>query len=478
MNYAETAREILQGVGGSSNVENVKHCVTRLRFNLRDEGIADTEKIKKINGVLSVIQQSGQYQVVIGNEVSNVFDEVVKQLGNAGEAAPKDTDSTEKTESADGKKPEKKGIWKRISNMISSIFIPVIGLFAGSGLIKALLVILSTTGLLSADSSTYTILYAVADTIFYFFPVFLGYTAGKFFGCNPFVTMAIGAAMLYPDIAAAAPDIYGAYTEGAELSSFLGIPLHMISYSSTVFPIIAAAALAAVLEKLFKKILPKVIQLFAVPGLVLIITFPLTLLVIGPVVSTLSDLLAQATMAVYNLSPVICGLVLAGIWVFVIMFGLHWAFIPVYINNMMVFGNDPLEGLLFAPLFAYVGICLAIAIKSKDAEFRTLNLSCAASSVFGVNEPALYGIVLPLKKPLVTCIVASGLGGAAAGLMGTAYYGAGITGIFAVTLAINPETGIDLGFWGMIVSAVIALVVSFVMTWFTYKGELPGEADR
>lgn len=476
MNHAKTAKEILQEIGGPSNVENVKHCVTRLRFNLRDESIAETEKIKKINGVLSVIQQSGQYQVVIGNEVNGVFDEVVKLLDSKKEDGSK---SAEKQEAAgtSEKKQEKKGIWKQISNMISSIFIPVIGLFAGSGLIKAILVILSTTGVLSSDSSTYIILYAVADAIFYFFPVFLGYTAGKFFGCNPFITMGIGAAMLYPTIVASAPDIYGAYTKGAELSSFLGIPLHMISYANTVFPIIAAAALASVLEKLFKKVLPKVIQLFAVPACVLAVTFPITLLVIGPVVSTLSNLLAQATMVVYHLSPVICGLVLAGIWVFVIMFGLHWAFIPVYINNMMVFGNDPLEGLLFAPLFAYVGICLAIALKSKDSEFRTLNLSCAASSIFGVSEPALYGIVLPLKKPIVSCIVASALGGAAAGLMGTAYYGAGITGIFAITLAINPKTGIDLGFYGMIVSAVVALVVAFIMTWVSYKGELPGEVD-
>lgn len=470
MNYAELAKQILQGVGGAENVENVKHCVTRLRFNLRDESIAKTEEIKKLNGVLSVIQQSGQYQVVIGNEVSNVFNEVMKILN--------EQEGTTSKEPVESSKQESKGIWKKISNMISSIFIPVIGLFAGSGLIKAILVILSTTGLLSADSSTYIILYAVADAIFYFFPVFLGYTAGKFFGCNPFVTMAIGAAMVYPDIVAAAPDVFGAYTKGAELASFAGIPVHMIAYSNTVFPIIASAAVAAQLEKFLKKVLPKVIQLFAVPGLVLIITFPLTLIVIGPIVSTLSNWLAIATMAIYNLSPIICGLVLAGVWVFVIMFGLHWAFIPVYINNMMVFGNDPLEGLLFAPLFAYVGICLAIAIKTKDSEFRSLNVSCAASSIFGVSEPALYGIVMPLKKPILTCMVSSAVGGAAAGLMGTAYYGAGITGIFAITLAINPKTGIDLGFWGMIVSAVLALVVSFVMTLFTYKGELPGEVEN
>ena len=189
------------------------------------------------------------------------------------------------------------------------------------------------TGILADTSSTYIVLYAVADAVFYFFPVFIGYTAGKFFDGNPFITMALGAAMLYPTITAAAPDIFGAYTEGSQLTSFLGIPLNMISYSSTVFPIIVAAFCAVMLEKVLKKILPKVIQLFAVPGLVLMIMFPLSLLVIGPVVNSLSNLLATATVGIYGLSPVLCGLLLAGVWVWVIMFGLHWAFIPLYINN-------------------------------------------------------------------------------------------------------------------------------------------------
>ena len=330
------------------------------------------------------------------------------------------------------------------------------------------------TGILADTSSTYIVLYAVADAVFYFFPVFIGYTAGKFFDGNPFITMALGAAMLYPTITAAAPDIFGAYTEGSQLTSFLGIPLNMISYSSTVFPIIVAAFCAVMLEKVLKKILPKVIQLFAVPGLVLMIMFPLSLLVIGPVVNSLSNLLATATVGIYGLSPVLCGLLLAGVWVWVIMFGLHWAFIPLYINNMMTVGYDPLEGLLFAPLFAYVGICTAIAIKSKDKEFKSLSISCAAGSIFGVSEPALYGIVLPLKKPIITCMISSAIGGALAGAMGTVYYGAGITGIFAVTLALNPE-GVDLGFWGMIASAVVTTIIAFVMTAVTYKGELPSE---
>lgn len=473
MNYTEAAKSILELVGGAENIESVKHCVTRLRFVLKDESVAKTEELKKRKEVMSVIQQMGQYQVVIGQEVGNVFAELEKQLGNPN-ADSKEAKKVTSAEDVKVEKREKNGIAKYLANMISSSFIPIIGIFAGSGFIKALLVILTTAGILSADGNTYTVLYAVADAVFYFFPVFLGYTSMKFFGGNPFLGMVLGAAMLYPSITAAAPDIFGAYTEGSQITQFLGIPVTMIAYSNTVFPIVVGTFVATKLEKLCKKIIPQVLQLFITPAIVLSIVFPLTLIVLGPAVSGLSNILANVSLTVYDFSPVFCGLVLAGIWVFVIMFGLHWAFIPLYINNMMTFGYEPLEGLLFAPLFAYVGICLAIAVKTKDKEFRSLNISCAIQSLLGCSEPALYGVLLPLKKPLVVNMIASGIGGAVAGAMHTVYYGAGITGIFAVTLAISPE-GIDLGFWGMIVSALVVTVIAFVLTFVTYKGELPGE---
>lgn len=469
MNYTEVAKKILELVGGSENVESAKHCVTRLRFVLKDESIAKTDELKKMKEVMSVIQQMGQYQVVIGQEVGNVFAEVEKLLG-------KQTETKKATSANDVKieKKERKGAAKYLANMISGSFIPIIGIFAGSGAIKALLVILTTAGLLAADSNTYTVLYAVADAVFYFFPVFLGYTSMKFFGGNPFLGMALGAAMLYPSITAAAPNIFGAYTEGAEITNFIGVPIKMIAYSNTVFPILVATFVASKLEKLCKKVIPQVLQLFVTPAIVLAIVFPITLIVLGPVVSGASNILANISLAIYNFSPIFCGLILAGIWVYVIMFGLHWAFIPLYINNMMTFGYEPLEGLLFAPLFAYVGICLAIAVKTKDKEFRSLNISCAIQSLLGCSEPALYGVLLPLKKPMLTNMIASGIGGAVAGAMNTVYYGAGITGIFAVTLAISPE-GIDMGFWGMIVSALVATVIAFVITCMTYKGEVPSE---
>lgn len=472
MDYNQVAKEVLQGVGGNENVENLVHCVTRLRFTLKDSSIAKTDEIKKVKGVISVIEQSGQYQVVIGNEVPNVFAAVQKLRSNTDglKTASKEVNTSARDVKVD--KKEKAKILSKLASIISSIFVPVIGLFAGSGFIKGLLVLLSMTGVLPKDSSTYIVLYSISDAVFYFFPIFLGYTAGKYFGANPFLTMAIGAGMVYPNIVAAAPDIMGAVKEGAGLNSFMGIPLNIITYSNTVFPIIVSAWIAAKLEGLLKRVVPKVLQLFTVPALVLIIIFPVTLLVVGPVTNFLSNGLAQITVSIYGLSPILCGLLLAGAWTFVVMGGLHWAFIPLYINNMMTFGHEPLEGLLYGQVFAIVGTALAIAIKAKDKEFKSLATSSSISALFGVSEPALYGLLIPLKKPLIVSCIASGVAGAVAGAMGAVYYGAGIAGVFAFTLGLNPQ-GADLGFYGLILSAAVGFILSLVITLFTYKGDMP-----
>lgn len=473
MKYEQLAKDIIENVGGKENVISVVHCITRLRFQLKDEGKANTEVLKNMDGVVTVMKSGGQYQVVIGNHVPDVYKAVVA-VGGFEAAKPEGADAGEKD----------KNLFNRFIDIISGIFTPILGVLAATGMIKGFAALFVSIGWISDKSGTYQILYAIGDSLFYFFPIFLGYTASKKFGGNTFIGMAIGAALVYPTLAnlTSGKALYtlfsGTMFESPVYITFLGIPVILMSYSSSVIPIILAAYFGAKVENWFKKVIPDVVKTFLIPFCTLLVVVPLTFLVIGPIATWAGKLLGQGTVAIYDLSPIIAGLLLGGFWQVFVIFGLHWGIVPIAINNMSTLGADPILALTFAASFAQIGAVLAVMVKTKQQKLKTLSIPAFISGVFGVTEPAIYGVTLPPKKPFIISCIAAAIGGALTGVFGAKMYMMGGLGIFGIPSFISPTEGITFGLWGTIIAIVVAFILGFILTFLFGFGKTSAERDR
>lgn len=377
MAYEQLATDILANVGGSDNIRSVVHCTTRLRFKLKDEKKAQTDTLKNMDGVVTVVQSGGQYQVVIGNQVADVYDALLK-IGNiAGEGIVPDDDDQQ----------PKMSLLDRFIDLISGIFAPTLGVLAATGMIKGLVALFVAVGWLTTKSGTYQILFALGDSFFYFFPIMLGYSASKKFKVNPFLGMVIGATLVYPSIVGLIPStlaqsgakpLYtlfaGTLFESPIYTTFLGIPVIMMSYASSVIPIIVAVWFTSKVEPFFKKVLPEVIRTFLVPFCTALVVVPVTFLVIGPLSTWLGDLLGAGSNALYQFSPVVTGAVLGGLWQVLVIFGLHWGIVPLAILNISTLGYDTILTLVFAASFAQIGSVLAITLRTKNIKLKGLGL--------------------------------------------------------------------------------------------------------
>ncbi len=459
MEYQELVKDVLENIGGKENINGLTHCITRLRFKLKDESKVKTEKIKQIKGVVTVVQSGGQYQVVIGNHVPEVYLEFVEFAG-IGEMSSTNTETK-----------VKKGPLNTFIDIISGIFTPIIGVLMASGMIKGMTVLLVALGVIEPDSGTYLILQATGDSMFYFFPLFLGYTAAKKFGVKPFIGMAIGGALVYPAIASAAgtlDPLYvlfgGAFLESPVYMEFIGIPVILMPYASSVIPIILAIFFASKLEPLLGRMIPRVVRSFFVPFFTLLITVPVTFIVIGPIATWAGLLLGNVMLGVYGISPVIAGILIGGFWQVFIMFGLHWGFIPIALNNMATMGYDPLLAAGSATPLAVAGVVLGIFIKTKNKKVKEITFPAFLSAVFGITEPALYGVTIPRKKAFLATSISVAVAGGIMGFFGSRGYTPGASGIFAIPSYINPDTGIDQGFIGYLIAITTAFVMGLVLT--------------
>ncbi|MFS0671709.1 beta-glucoside-specific PTS transporter subunit IIABC [Ornithinibacillus sp. 179-J 7C1 HS] len=461
MKYEQLAKDIIANVGGEENVNSVVHCITRLRFKLKDEKKANTDVLKNMDGVVTVMKSGGQYQVVIGNHVPDVYKAVVTvggfQSENQVEAEP----------------GEKGSLFNRFIDMISGIFTPILGVLAASGMIKGFNALFVAIGWLDDTGGTYQILNAIGDALFYFLPILLGYTAMKKFGGTPFLGMVIAMALVYPaleGIPGAGEPLYtlfaGTMFESPVYIEFFGIPVILMTYSMSVIPIIVSAFFAAKLERFFAKVIPDVVKMFLVPMFTLLIIIPITFIVIGPIATWASSLLGQATVWVYELSPVIAGAFIGGFWLVFVMFGLHWGLVPIAINNFTVHGSDPILALIFVHSFALAAAILAVWLKTKNNTTKTLSAPAFISAIFGVTEPGMYGIALPLKKPFIFTLISSAIGGALLGLFGSIGYVMGGLGVFQWPSFIHPDEGLNGAFYGTILAVVVGSVLAFVLTYF------------
>lgn len=445
--YTQLAKEVVAAVGGKENIVNVTNCMTRLRFVLKDDSIPDKDKVAGIKGVKGVMNQGGQYQVIIGTHVSEVVKDVRREAQISGEGS---------INKEDMKLIKKDSLWNRFFKTISGCIMPMLGPMIAGGIIKGILVILVTAGILTKTDGTYLVLYAAGDAILYFMPVIVGFTCGKVFDCNPYVTAVIGAAFLYPDLVSAVS------AEGG--ITFLKIPVAAASYTNTFLPIVLAGFVASKLEKLAKKFIPSMLQLMLVPTFVLAVTVPLSWIVIGPVMNTVSSWLSKGVFGIFGMSPLIGGALLGAFWQLVVLLGLHAAFIPILMNNLFSQGYDPVNAVLGLTVWALAGVTLGYALKNKDPEKRGIGFGSLASTLCGVTEPAIYSIALPNFKLFVCAWIGGGISGGILGALGGKMYTMAGDGLFRIPAMINPE-GLDISFYGFIICALISFAVSAVLAF-------------
>ncbi|MBS5063304.1 MAG: beta-glucoside-specific PTS transporter subunit IIABC [Hungatella hathewayi] len=456
--YDGLARIIVQNVGGKDNIAGLTHCVTRLRFRLKDESKANTDILKETDGIVTVIQSGGQYMVVIGNHVPDVYDAVIAR-GHLEDIVDSKAEEEEETVQ------EKKKPLDAFIGIVTSVFTPVLGMLSACGIIKGLLALFVAVGILDGAGGTYNILYSLSDSLFFYFPIILGYTAAKKFGISEFEGLIIGATMVYPSVLS---------SSALDISNIFGIPVIMPAsgdYASSVIPVICAVAFAGWFEKKYKKWIPDTVKMFALPLITCLVTVCLTFWVIGPVASAASGLIGAAFMAVYRFSPVLMGAVVGGLWQLLVMFGLHWAITPIMINNVQTIGFDTVMVGMFGASFAQVGAVIAIYLKTKNKRLKTLCVPAIVSGFAGVTEPAIYGITLPKKKPFaITCVIGAVTGGILAAL-GAKYYIVPGMGVFGYTAFVNTVTGDFSGMIWAIVISVAALAAGVVFVYLTYKDE-------
>ena len=461
--YDGLARIIIQNVGGKSNIISLTHCVTRLRFKLKDESKAQTDVLKDTDGIVTVIQSGGQYMVVIGNHVPQVYDAVCA-VGHITPGGAVNEDGTAAEGGGDAPQ-EKMNPFNAFISIITSVFTPALGCLAACGMIKGLLALFVAVGVLDGAGPTYNILYSLGDCFFYFMPIILAYTAAKKFGLPEFEGMIIGAAMIYPYMLGSSANVH---------DSLFMIPVTMPSsgdYTSSVIPIICAVAFAAWFERLYKKFIPDTIKLFALPLITCTVTFCLTLWIIGPIAAGAGDLLGVFFNWLANFNGILLGAVVGGLWQVLVMFGLHWAIVPMMLNNLAVQGFDTAMVGMFGTTFAQVGAVAAIWIKTKNKKTKSLCAPAFISAIAGVTEPAIYGITLPKKTPfIITCVVAAVVGGLLMAFGVISYTSAGM-GVFGYTAYINTITNDISGMITSIVLSLVSVAAAFVLTFITYSDE-------
>ena len=450
-NYKQTAADVLRLVGGEKNVSQLEHCSTRLRFTLADPGKADVAALKKTPGVMGVISGGPQCQVVIGNDVIEVYDELLK-LGtfNAAQAAP----------AASGGKKNIGGI---ILDYLVGIFQPLVPAIAGAGVLKALLTLCTTFGLLASTDVVYQVFYNVADAALYYLPVLVAFTK---FGCNKLVAVALAAAMISP----ATTTLLG--TEGG--ASFFGITLQSIGYTGQVFPSILIVIFMSFLEKWCNKWCPKAIRVFFVPMFCFAVGFPVGLLLLGPLGYNIGALLTAAILGLYNTLGWLAVALVAAILPFMVSMGMHKALVPYAVASIA----DPGFDMLYLPAslahnISEGGACLAVAVKTKDENLRSTAISAGISGLFGITEPALYGVTLQHKSVMKSVVASSFIGGLFIGIMGVKGFAAVGPGIASMAMYIDAENSMNI-VWA-IVGFVISVVASFVLTLIFYKDETSEE---
>lgn len=447
MKYLDLATDILNYMGGASNIKKVWHCATRLRFNVKDNNKVNQKELEKLKGIIQVVYGHEQWQLVIGTQVAEVYD----QLINMKEIK----DSKNLIKEKEAKNKERTGflgLLNKFISFISSLFMPFLNAICGAGVLKGVLALCTTMKWLKETSGTYVLLNAAADSLFYFLPIFIAFNAAKQLKVDRFVSVAIAGALLYPQITTLA-------TKNITIK-FLGIPVIPMSYSSSVIPIILSIWLLSYLEPMLKRLIPDSLKYVFVALIELVIMVPLTLIVVGPIGSTISSALANSIMTIYNHASLFAGLLIGGLWQVIVMFGFHWMILPLIMSNIAKLGQDPIFPIACAAVMSQAGAALGVFLKAKDNKTKQISGSACIAAIFGITEPTLYGVTLKYKKPFYIAISCSALGGIVIGLSNVEAHA------FAFPSILSIPTYLGHGFVGEIIGLIISFVGAAILTYF------------
>ena len=450
--YAAMARGIVAKAGGEGNIVSATHCMTRLRLVLRDTAKFDTDGVKAVPGVLNVIIQNGEYQVVIGQDVPDLYAEIQKFEGIKAGGAVEDAQAA----AADAKL-QQGNVVNGILSFIGGTFSPVIPVLVAGGLTGAVLSLLTSVFGVSAESGTYTIVYAINQATFYFLPVFIGFAAANRLKANGYLGAFLGAILLYSTI------------NGAEGLNFFGIPVQTVTYSSTVFPVILGVLFMSVVYKFLQKHTPVFLKTIVVPLLTMLITVPVTLIVLGPIGNTLGTWLANGVYAIYQAVPPIAVMIIGITTPLMVFFGMNNATYPVVFALMAAVNSDPLICTGMAPANVAVGgACLAAALLAKSVEEKSVSVSAGVTALCGITEPGVYGVLFPKTYPLIGAMIGGGVGGLLAGLLGMTQYVISTPGFISIAAYIDPS-GSSYNLMVSLLVMVVALVIGFVATYLVGK---------
>lgn len=442
MNFKELAGVILEKVGGEKNVLNVVHCATRLRFNLKDSSIPDQDEIKKIKGVYGVVDKGGQFQVIIGNDVPNVYKELIK-LGKFKNSS-----------SSDDKSKSSKGL-SEVFDVIAGIFVPVIPAIAGCGLLKAITLLLTTLGVLSPDSQSYYILNFAGDTAFYFLPILLAYTAATKFNCSPYLAMVLGGVLLHPNFAS--------LVSAGESVSLFGLPVTLVRYGSSVVPIILIVWTMSYVQRFFEKFIPKSLKIVFIPLCTILVMLPIALVVIGPLGTIIGDILAKVIIFLDSKASWVLPLFLGAFSPLLVMTGMHYSLFPAVFAQIAAQGYQTLIPGMLVSNVCQGAAALCVGIRAKNSDLKQLATSTGITALLGITEPALYGVTMKLKKPLYAVMAGGACGGLYAGIMGVKSYTPNGSTLLQLPVYIGPEMANVIN---LLISVIIGFVVTFIVTWF------------
>ena len=448
--YKKLSDDIIAVVGGVGNILSASHCMTRLRLNLRDDAKLNAEEAKKIPGVINLIQQNGEQQFVIGQDVASLYEEIIKNdIKAAGsiddaEALKQDT--------------EKKGnVVEAILSYVGGTFSPIIPVFIAGGLTGAVISLLQTFAHLSAESGTVFVLTAIQQAMLYFLPVYIGFSSASRLKSNPYLGAFLGAILLY--VTANRPEVL----------NFLGIPVASIGYNGQIFPVVLGTLFMSVVYRFLQKVLPVVFRTVLLPVLTMLIVVPVTLIVLGPIGYWVGTALANGVLAIYRAFPALAVAIIGATTVWLVFFGMNNATYPVLFLLLAEVGSDPLICTGMAPANVAVGgACLAYALLQKDADKKGVGISSGITALSGITEPGVYGVLFPNRYPLIGAMVGGGVGGFLAGLFGLTQFVVANPGFISFAAYFNPD-GTMGNFWGMMGVMVLAVAIAFAVTYFLGK---------
>ena len=453
MDYEKIAQQILQLVGNKQNIISVNHCFTRLRFQLKDNNKANREKLLQTEGVISVVESSGQYQVVLGNKVTKIYDALLPLIGEINSIK---------------QEQPKVSIGIKILNAFAAIFTPIIPAIAASGMLKGILAIAVIIGnYYSTDIksyNTYIILHAASDAVFYFMPIILGYTAAKVFKAHEFISMIIGATLCYPSMVSL-------MTSKSEVT-FFAIELTKANYTSSVIPIIIAVFILSYIQRFLEKIIPEVLKIIMVPTFSLLIMIPATLLIFGPIGIYIGEFINWIYYYIMGVSPILLGAFIGGVWCILVIFGAHRAIVPIGINDVAQTGRQNLLAFAGAANFAQAGAAFGVFFKTKNKNLKTVAASATVTALFGITEPAIYGANLRLKRPMICAVICGAIAGGLMGWGGS--YGNAFANQGVLTIPVYAEAGTK-AFLCYLIGIGFAFFGSCIMTMIVGFNDIPNE---